>query len=110
MDITNEYFDKIGQLVQATRDGKINWKKKDHDTIFFEILNDDGQEVLTIIEKTRSRYILTVSNKTTNETIVSVDSFSQGKFQKLLTALFRAANEYGDRHILSFLDSVLKRL
>lgn len=110
MDITNEYFDKLGQLVKATREGKLNWKKKDYDTIFFQIVNEEGQEVVTIIQRTRSRYIFTVTNKTTDETIVSMDSLWQAKFQKPLFALFRAANEYGDMQILSFLDSVLRRL
>ena len=108
--LMQEYRDKIGRLVNATAEGKINWKKQDSITYCFEMLNETGEEILTSIQNDKFRYRLTIINVSRNETVVSMNSFSHPSFNKFLIGLYRAASNYLDRRGLDLLGDMLNKI
>ena len=114
MNISEEYFDMVKQLVIATSEGKVNWKRQNPTTIYFEILTENHESALISIQKIRRpasvEYLFNVKNLTKDDVVVTIDSSNEREFQNLLAELFNSANYSIEKRSIDFLSGILKKI
>lgn len=114
MKINEEYQQLIYQLIEATELGRINWKRQNQTTIFYEKITRNGEKAIISIQtvgpRERGQLVFNVQNSTKNEMVVSIDSMFNTEFKGLLLDLFERAMYSIEKKSLDFLKDIISEI
>lgn len=111
MKILEEYSKVITKLIDATENGKVNWKRQNPTTIFYESMTKSGEKALISIQsvgpKQLENYVFNVQNASKNEMIVSINTMPNRNFQGMLSKLYDRALYSIEQKSIDFLNDII---
>lgn len=114
MRINEEYKQIIIQLIEATDTGRINWKRQNPATLFYEKITRNGEKAIMSIQtvgpRQRGQIVFNVQNSTKNEIVVSIDSAANQEFRSMLDELFDKALYSVEKRSLDFLRDIISEI
>jgi hypothetical protein len=114
MRVNEEYKQVIIRLIEATEEGKINWKRQNPATIFYEKITRNGEKAIMSIQnvgpRERGQLVFNVQNATKNEIVISIDSMANSEFREMLFDLFDRAMYSIEKRSLDFLRDIISEI
>lgn len=114
MQGTLQYIENIRKLIDATNSGKIQWKKQNATTLYFETKTSKGEKSvvsLQIIEDTwvGDFILFQITNSTTKETILSLESTNL-ELKQIIAELYNSANYSIEKKGINFFDDLVTNI
>jgi len=124
------YDDFIKEILNATNNGDIDWKRQNQTTFFASKTTKNGKTALITIQKIISRrfsaglggsgglsmrrpnklsfaYVFRVQNVSNHEIVMKIDSSRETQYNELLKQLFEASKKNTENNNLDFLKDIL---
>jgi len=130
MNLKEEYQKIIAEFIEATKSGKLNWKKQNPTTVFIETISNTDKAIISLQKvvvrggttvvrtgvqrvvrrETQVNFVFTVKNATSNELVIQIDTGTDPTFKERLAELFNACEFNTEKKNMDFLKGIISGL